>query len=205
MQASVDPMHQCPVFCLGACLFSLWVAAAFCLLASIPNCCTNSSLKDWLHVGLSLDCCIVYQHNQLLSGRMQYHCFMACFSSISGCVVAVRLYDRRMSLQRGHNQFPSGRSWPQWVSCFIPTSLKTDTMQPRTGTERCCSCCTDCWHEARSAVVMLRSIGQLVVVLVMHFADVTGLLQSPVLTILKGFACTSQPIMLLDGSVAGSN
>ncbi|KAL0047044.1 hypothetical protein WJX82_004928 [Trebouxia sp. C0006] len=48
----------------------------------------------------------------------------------------MRLYDRRMSLQRGHSQSPSGRSWPQWVSCFIPTSLKTDTMQPRTGTER---------------------------------------------------------------------
>ncbi|DBB01012.1 TPA: hypothetical protein ACH3X1_000915 [Trebouxia sp. C0004] len=48
----------------------------------------------------------------------------------------MRLYDRRMSLQRGHTQSPSGRSWPQWVSCFIPSGLKTDTMQPRTGTER---------------------------------------------------------------------
>ncbi|KAL0033568.1 hypothetical protein WJX79_003993 [Trebouxia sp. C0005] len=48
----------------------------------------------------------------------------------------MRLYDRRMSPQRGHTQSPSGRSWPQWVSCFVPTGLKTDTMQPRTGTDR---------------------------------------------------------------------
>lgn len=48
----------------------------------------------------------------------------------------VRLYDRRMSGRRGHSALPSGRNMPQWVSCYIPTSLKTDALLPRSGPER---------------------------------------------------------------------
>ena len=133
-------------------------------------------------------------------------CSWACFTSTSGCVVAVRLYDRRMSLQRGHSQSPSGRSWPQWVSCFIPTSLKTDTMQPRTGTERCCSCCTTCLHQAHSAVVMCSgALTRLWLCLSSFMHDVTGLLRPPLLQVLKHFACTFQPIMTVAGYVSGSN
>ena len=43
---------------------------------------------------------------------------------------AVRLYDRRMSGQRGNAHSQTGRSQPQWVSCFVPTSLKTGSMAP---------------------------------------------------------------------------
>ena len=131
----------------------------------------------------------------LIAGSMFKHqdSFWQDYIAIVSLHLAVRLYDRRMSLQRGHSQSPSGRSWPQWVSCFIPTSLKTDTMQPRTGTERCCSCCTACQHQAYCAVVMcsgaLASLW-LCLSLWQHFADVTGLLQAPVLNVLRRFACT---------------
>ena len=131
----------------------------------------------------------------LIAGSMFKHqnSFWQDYIAIVSLHLAVRLYDRRMSLQRGHSQSPSGRSWPQWVSCFIPTSLKIDTMQPRTGTERCCSCCTACQHQAHCAVVIcsgaLASLW-LCLSLWQHFADVTGLLQAPVLNVLRRFACT---------------
>ncbi|KAL3147614.1 hypothetical protein ABBQ38_014665 [Trebouxia sp. C0009 RCD-2024] len=45
----------------------------------------------------------------------------------------VRLYDRRVSGQRGN---ATGRSRPQWASCFVPTSLKTGSTASPSGIDR---------------------------------------------------------------------